>query len=361
MMISIRHLAKRFGDLPVLRDVNAEIEKGEVISIIGPSGTGKSTLLRCINRLETPTSGEIWIDGINVCAPGTNLPLVRQKMGMVFQNFNLFANQLVIENVMLGPMKLKGVPAQEAYDNGMRLLDMVGLRAKAKAYPEELSGGQKQRVAIARTLAMNPEIVLFDEPTSALDPTMVSEVLAVMRNLAGQGLTMLVVTHEMKFARDVSTRVFYMDEGEIYEQGPPRQLFAHAQREKTRIFVEKVRVFERELDGNAFDLYGMNGALESFCFRQAIGEKGVARLELLAEELLVNGVFPRLTGKEKTARIRVLYSEVNDSLRLELTYGGEAFDPTASEEMYAVIVRRMAKQTTHAYQDGKNTLTVELS
>ncbi len=237
---------------------------------------------------------------------------------------------------------------------------MVGLKAKAMAYPDELSGGQKQRVAIARTLAMEPEIVLFDEPTSALDPTMVSEVLAVMRNLAGQGLTMLVVTHEMKFAQDVSTRVFYMDEGVIYEEGPAKQLFENAQREKTRIFVEKVRLFERSLDGDAFDLYGTNGELESFCFRQAIGEKRVARLELLTEELLVNGVFAALPAKQKQTRLRLMYSEKNDSLRLELTYGGDAFDPTAADEMYATLVKRIAKQTKHEHRDGVNTLVVEL-
>ena len=359
-MITIKHLEKKFGDLTVLRDVNAEIEKGEVISIIGPSGTGKSTLLRCINRLETPTSGEIWVDGVNVCAPGTNLPLIRQKMGMVFQSFNLFANRMVIENVMLGPLKLKNTPPQEAYDKGMKLLDMVGLKSKAKAYPDELSGGQKQRVAIARTLAMDPEIVLFDEPTSALDPTMVSEVLAVMRALAGQGLTMLVVTHEMKFAIDVSTRVFYMDEGVIYEEGAPKALFTNAKREKTRNFVEKVRILEQALDGDAFDLYGMNGEIEAFCQRQAVGEKRVTRLELLLEELLVNGIFPSLPAKEKSVLLRVKHAEATDALRLELTYRGPRLNPLDSDEMYAVIAKQMSKESSHEWNEGMNTLTAVL-
>ncbi len=360
MMISIKHLQKKFGDLTVLSDVNAEIDEGEVISIIGPSGTGKSTLLRCINRLETPTSGEIWVDGVNVCDPRANLTKVRQKMGMVFQSFNLFANRLVIDNVMLGPMKLKRMRAQEAYAKGMILLDMVGLKSKAKAYPEELSGGQKQRVAIARTLAMDPDIVLFDEPTSALDPTMVSEVLAVMRTLAGQGLTMLVVTHEMKFARDVSTRVFYMDEGVIYEEGAPLHLFEHAQREKTRMFVEKVRAFERELDGDAFDMYGMNGEVELFCQRQAVKEKRISRLELLMEELIVNGVFPRLPASRRKVTARVMYSEVNDSLQLELRYGGYDFNPMDSEEMYAVIAKRITSDAVHYCEDGRNILIATL-
>ena len=354
MLISIRHLEKKFGDLTVLRDVNAEIDTGEVISIIGPSGTGKSTFLRCINRLETPPSGEIWIDGVNVCDPKTNLPKVRQKMCMVFQNFNLFAHQLIIENVMLGPTRLKGLPPQEAYDRGMKLLDMVGLKSKAKAYPDELSGGQKQRVAIARTLAMEPEIVLFDEPTSALDPTMVSEVLAVMRSLAGQGLTMLVVTHEMKFARDVSSRVFYMDEGVIYEEGAPAQLFDHAQKEKTRVFVEKVRAYEKKLERGAFDLYGLNGELEAFCQRHSVGAQRVGRLELLAEELVVNGLFPSVAH----VLLRALYSEANDGLRLELRYGGERFNPLDSDEMYAVLANRLAPGGTHAFADEENRLTL---
>ena len=205
-MISIKHLSKSFGSVTPLKDVNAEIQQGEVITVIGPSGTGKSTLLRCLNLLETPTSGEILVDGVNILEKGADIQALRRKMGMVFQSFNLFSHLMVMENLMLGPVDLLGRSRQEAYDRGMELLELVGLRDKALAYPDELSGGQKQRVAIARTLAMDPEIILFDEPTSALDPTMVSEVLGVIRRLAQEGMTMMIVTHEMKFARVSSRR-----------------------------------------------------------------------------------------------------------------------------------------------------------
>ena len=239
-MISVRHLQKSFNGVEVLRDVNAEIEKGEVISVIGPSGTGKSTFLRCLNRLETPDGGSIVVGGVDVTAPDADLASIRRKMGMVFQNFNLFGNLTVLGNVMAAQCDILGVPRDAANRKAMELLDRVGLANKADALPEELSGGQKQRVAIARALAMDPEILLFDEPTSALDPTMVGEVLAVIKDLAKTGMTMLIVTHEMGFARDVSTRVFYMDEGVIYEDGTPADVFNAPKRPKTVEFVGQV-------------------------------------------------------------------------------------------------------------------------
>ena len=238
-MISIKHLSKTFTNpdgtqITVLKDVNCEIEKGEVISIIGPSGTGKSTLLRAINMLEPPTSGEIWVDGENIMAKGYHLDKLRQKMGMVFQNFNLFDHLTVLENITYAPTRLLKLPQEEAKKEALELLNKVGLAQKADVYPSSLSGGQKQRVAIARSLAMHPEVILFDEPTSALDPTMVGEVLSVMRQLAKEGLTMLIVTHEMRFARDVSSRIFFMNEGVIYEDGTPQQIFEHPRRSATK-------------------------------------------------------------------------------------------------------------------------------
>ena len=226
-MIQIKHLQKKFGNLEVLRDVNLNIKCGEVISIIGPSGTGKSTFLRCLNLLEQPTGGSIIIDGEEVLNGHINASKLRQKMGMVFQSFNLFNHLSVLENVCIGPIKLLGKSRQDAEAKAKELLKMVGMAEKADAMPEELSGGQKQRAAIARCLSMDPEIILFDEPTSALDPTMVSEVLSVIRALARQGMTMAIVTHEMSFARDVSTRVVYMDDGIIYEIGTPEEIFEH--------------------------------------------------------------------------------------------------------------------------------------
>ena len=239
-MISVRHLQKSFDGIAVLRDVNAEIEKGEVISIIGPSGTGKSTFLRCLNRLETPDSGTIVVGGVDVTAPDADLAFVRRRMGMVFQNFNLFGNLTVLGNVMAAQCDILGTSRDAAKRKALELLDRVGLADKANALPEELSGGQKQRVAIARALAMDPAILLFDEPTSALDPTMVGEVLAVIKDLAKTGMTMIIVTHEMGFARDVSTRVLYMDEGVVYEDGTPADVFNAPRKPKTVEFVGQV-------------------------------------------------------------------------------------------------------------------------
>ena len=239
-MISVRHLQKSFNGVTVLRDVNAEIAKGEVISIIGPSGTGKSTFLRCLNRLETPDGGSIVVGGVDVTDPKADLAAVRRKMGMVFQNFNLFGNLTILGNIMAAQCDILGTSKDAAKLKALELLGRVGLANKADALPDELSGGQKQRVAIARALAMDPEILLFDEPTSALDPTMVGEVLAVIKDLAKTGMTMLIVTHEMGFARDVSTRVFYMDEGVVYEDGTPAQVFNAPKKPKTIDFVGQV-------------------------------------------------------------------------------------------------------------------------
>jgi len=239
-MISVRHLQKSYNGVPVLRDVNAEINKGEVISIIGPSGTGKSTFLRCLNRLETPDAGSIVVDDVDVTDRKADIPSVRRKMGMVFQSFNLFGNLTILGNVMAAPCDLAKMPEPAARRRALELLDRVGLADKAQALPDELSGGQKQRVAIARALAMDPQILLFDEPTSALDPTMVGEVLEVMRGLAKSGMTMLIVTHEMGFARDVSTRVFYMDQGVVYESGAPAEVFARPKKPRTAEFVGQV-------------------------------------------------------------------------------------------------------------------------
>ena len=237
-MIQIQHLEKKFGSLTVLKDVNIHIHRGEVISVIGPSGTGKSTLLRCMNLLELPTGGSIIVDGEELLSTEhVDASKLRRKMGMVFQSFNLFDHLSVLENVCIGPIKILGMSKVEATRNAMRLLKMVGMAEKARSMPSELSGGQKQRAAIARCLSMNPEIILFDEPTSALDPTMVSEVLSVIRSLASQGMTMVIVTHEMAFARAVSEWVIFMDGGVIVEEGEPERLFGEPSQERTRQFL----------------------------------------------------------------------------------------------------------------------------
>ena len=239
-MISVKNLCKSFGDHQVLKDINEHIAPGEKIVIIGPSGSGKSTFLRCMNRLERPTSGQVIFDGIDITDPKTDINKVRQHMGMVFQHFNLFPHRTIMENITLAPVRLKLMKPEEAKEEALKLLKLVNLEEKADAYPGQLSGGQKQRIAIVRSLAMKPKMILFDEPTSALDPEMVGEVLEVMKNLANQGMTMAVVTHEMGFAREVGTRVMFMDEGRILEQGTPEEVFDHPKETRTQEFLSKV-------------------------------------------------------------------------------------------------------------------------
>lgn len=239
-MISVKNLCKSFGDHQVLKDINEHIAPGEKIVIIGPSGSGKSTFLRCMNLLERPTSGQIIFDGIDITDPKTDINKVRQHMGMVFQHFNLFPHKTIMENITLAPVRLKLMKSEEAKEEALRLLKLVNLEEKEDAYPGQLSGGQKQRIAIVRSLAMKPKMMLFDEPTSALDPEMVGEVLEVMKNLADQGMTMAVVTHEMGFAKEVGTRVMFMDEGRILEQGTPEDIFDHPKEARTQEFLSKV-------------------------------------------------------------------------------------------------------------------------
>ena len=240
VIIDINDLSKAFGDLKVLTNISTQIRKGDVVCVIGPSGSGKSTFLRCMNLLETPTGGHIYFEGTDITDPKTNIDKLRQKMGMVFQQFNLFPHMTILDNMTLAPMKLLGRPKDEAETEALKLLERVGLKEKASAYPGQLSGGQKQRVAIVRALAMHPDVMLFDEPTSALDPEMVGEVLNVMRQLAEEHMTMVVVTHEMGFAREVATRVMFMDEGRILEQGTPEDIFDNPKEARTQEFLSKV-------------------------------------------------------------------------------------------------------------------------
>lgn len=239
-LIDIKNLHKDFGSLKVLKDISTKVSKGEIIAIIGPSGSGKSTFLRCINRLEEPTSGNIVIEGKDIMSSATDINKIREKVGMVFQHFNLFPHKTVLENLTMSPMLLKKYSESKAKDLSMKLLERVGLIEKANEYPNRLSGGQKQRIAIARALAMEPDVMLFDEPTSALDPEMIKEVLDVMRGLAKEGMTMLIVTHEMGFARNVANRIFFMDDGKIVEDTTPIELFENPKSDRTKEFLEKV-------------------------------------------------------------------------------------------------------------------------
>ena len=239
-MIYTKGLKKSFGKLNVLNGLDSHIEKGEVVCVIGPSGSGKSTFLRCLNLLEEPTEGQVIFEGNDITAPKTDIAKVRQKMGMVFQQFNLFNNMTILDNITVGPIRVKGLSKEAAEAKAFELLDRVGLREKAGSYPRELSGGQKQRIAIVRALAMDPDVMLFDEPTSALDPEMVGEVLDVMKALAKEGMTMIIVTHEMGFAKEVGDRVFFIDQGIILEEGTPDEIFNHPKNQRTQDFLSKV-------------------------------------------------------------------------------------------------------------------------
>ncbi len=361
-MITVEHLSKNFGGLAVLKDISVEINKGEVISIIGPSGTGKSTFLRCLNLLETPGSGRIVIDGVDLLKKGANVPRLRQKMGMVFQSFNLYEHLTVMGNLTLGPVKLRGKSREEAEEKAAELLRMVGLSEKAGSYPDELSGGQKQRVAIARCLAMEPEIILFDEPTSALDPTMISEVLAVIRRLAKSGMTMAIVTHEMDFARDVSTRVFYMDDGIIYEEGSPEEIFEHPRKEKTRAFIQRLRVLRQEIESQDFDLYKLNADIEAFCTRHTIDKSVVGNILLIVEEVLVNMLLPARQG-EGAITLTLEYAEKRDEFQILFDYPGGERNPLLDEgedNLSLLIVKNKAKELRHSFSEGMNRILVAI-
>ena len=309
-LISISHLKKSFGSFDVLRDINLEVHKGEVISIIGPSGTGKSTFLRCLNLLEQPTSGSIVIDGKDILTSDADVPLLRRRMGMVFQSFNLFNGMSVLDNICLAPMQLLGKSREEAEQRARELLQMVGLSERADAMPDQLSGGQKQRVAIARALAMDPEILLFDEPTSALDPTMVSEVLGVMTRLAREGMTMMVVTHEMRFARQVSSRVLFFADGVVYEDGTPDQLFEHPQRERTRQFIQQIHETTFLIESEYFDWYAMMAQMEQFCKHFNLSRQQAESVYHVIDESL------SILGTQPGTRLVLSYAEQGDALKL---------------------------------------------
>lgn len=352
-MIRIEHLRKEYPTAVPLKDVNVEIHKGDVVSVIGPSGTGKSTLIRCINLLDKPTSGKIFIDGEEITAKGSDVARIRRKMGMVFQHFNLFPHMTVIENIMAAPMDLLGKSKQEAYEKGIDLLRKVGLADKAMNYPDVMSGGQKQRVAIARTLAMEPEIILFDEPTSALDPTMIGEVQAVIRDLAKQGITMIIVTHEMKFAREICNRVFYMDQGGIYEDGTPEQIFDNPQKEHTRQFIRHLKVLEYPITSKDFDFIGFNTQIEEFGRKNRISQRTIYNIQAYVEEMCVQIILPQMKTPFEIL-VTIEYSEEKDNADVVVRYSGESFDPLQTDnELSMLLVKKVADSIGYNFETGQ--------
>ncbi len=358
-MITIEHLRKEYANATPLKDINAVINKGDVISIIGPSGTGKSTLLRMINRLEEPTSGRVLVDGVDIGSKDCQLNKVRQKMGMVFQSFNLFKHMNVIENIMYAPMKVLGLSKDEAYKRGMTLLRAVGLEEKSLNYPDEMSGGQKQRVAIARTLAMKPEIILFDEPTSALDPTMVGEVLAIIKKLAQEGMTMLIVTHEMRFARSVSTRIFYLDQGIIYEEGTPEQIFEHPQKERTRMFINGLDRIEKHFYKNKLDYLGFISEIKEFAVRKMFSPKFVYRIEAVIEEIYLQAILQVLNEQDEMHFV-LEYSEKKGICEILFRWQGQQTDPLQNiDDISRKLAEHAANDIRYQYtNDGCNEVCI---
>ena len=353
-LIRTEHLKKSYGNVTPLEDVNVSINQGDVISIIGPSGTGKSTFLRMLNRLEKVTSGKIFYRDEEITAPNYRLDLLRQKVGMIFQSFNLFPQMTVIENIIDAPIELKGMTKQEAFDEAAKLLKRVGLYEKLLSYPDELSGGQQQRIAIVRALIMEPEILLFDEPTSALDPTMVGEVEAVIKKIAESGSTMLIVTHGMDFAQKISNRIFYMDDGGIYEEGNPTQIFFNPKREKTRQFIKRLKVLELVISSPDFDFIAYTNNIKIFADKNDVPKQIFNKLILLFEEICMVNLLPRL-GNTPKIRVTIEYSAQNVSADMLIDYNGEKFNIEDFDDKISLkMIQRTASQIDYrAELEGK--------
>ena len=357
-MIRVENLSKAFGSLQVLKHVNLTVEKGERIVIIGGSGCGKSVFLRSMDLLETPDEGRVFIGEEELTSPKADLNRIRRKVGMVYQGFHLFSHMNVLDNITLAPIKLLGMPRAEAEKKAETLLAMVGLESRKYAMPEVLSGGQKQRIAIVRCLAMEPEVMLFDEPTSALDPTMVGEVLATLRLLAKQGMTMVIVTHEMDFAREIATRILYIDEQGIYEEGTPQEIFDAPKKKKTRDFIHKMKYFSWKIESRHFDLMKLQGNIRSFAHRYGLDEKKANRLQLCTEELIYEMLDYCRTDGEVDMQVQISFDEREKCTVIGLRVKGERYDPFEAEpedevHLGVTILKNTAKRLDHRF-DGEN-------
>ena len=367
-ILEVRGLKKSFGNFDVLRGIDLTVEAGERIAIIGGSGCGKSVFLRCVELLETPNAGQIFVDGEELTAPNVDIDRVRRKLGMVWQRFNLFTHMNVMENLTVAPTKLLGMSHDDAREKAMGLLAQVGLTSKADAYPEFLSGGQQQRIAICRSLMMNPKVILFDEPTSALDPTMVGEVLAVIRMLAKQDLTMLIVTHEMKFAREVSTRILFFADGVIYEQGTPAEIFDAPKLPKTIAFIHKQKYFSYEISERAFDLPAMQGGIQTFAEKYGLSTRKTNRLQLCCEELIYEMLEHSCEGDAVKISLDVTYAEVDNSVEIKFSCAGKSYNPldkdfaeVDEDNLGAMILHNLSKNYSHTFADGTNRIEFALT
>ena len=369
-LLEVKNLCKSFGNLNVLQNLNLNVEEGERIAIIGGSGCGKSVFLRSLELLEIPDSGHIFIDGEEITSRRADVNKIRRKMGMVYQNFYLFSHMNVLENLCLAPVKLLGMPKSEAEAHAMEWLSRVGLTSKAKSMPANLSGGQQQRIAICRCLMMQPKLLLFDEPTSALDPTMVGEVLAMIRLLTKHNMTMLIVTHEMKFAREVANRVLFLADGGIYEEGTPEEIFDAPKREKTIAFIRKLKYFSYDINNKDFDLLEMHGKIRLFAEKYGINSKLTYRLELFCEELIYEMISGCYENSEHiNILIEISYSEVDGAVLINLDSGGRKFNPfediNDSDDDYVhlgiAMLKKISGENIHYnYLDNVNKIEIKL-
>lgn len=357
-MIRIENISKSFGSLEVLKNVSLTIEKGERVVIIGESGGGKSVLLRSIDLLEKPEKGAIYIGEDEITRPKADLNNIRRRIGFVHQGFHLFSHLSVLENITLAPIKLLKMNKEQAEEKADKLLKMVGLESKKYSMPDVLSGGQKQRIAIVRSLIMEPEVMLFDEPTSALDPTMVGEVLATLRLLAKSGMTMVIVTHEMSFAREIATRVLYIDEKGIYEEGTPEEIFDNPKRKKTKDFIMRKKYLSYKIDSSSFDLMRLQGNIRDFASRYGIDDKKAYRLQLCSEELIYE-MLNSIKDEAVDMLFELSFDEKEKSSLIKMISKGEKYNPfdeLFDDEMVHLgitILKKTAKHIVYHYDDKK--------
>lgn len=356
-LIVVQHLKKEYKNTTPLVDVNAEIQKGDVISVIGPHGSGKSTLLRCMNRLEMPTAGKIWIDGTNIMRKDVYMPVIRRKIGMMSGSFCLFSHLTILENLICAPVELLKISKEDASERGLRILQKTGLLKQADAYPNELSKGQRHRAMIARTLAMEPEIVLFDDPDQGLDSITSGEVIAVLKRLASDGLTMLIATHNMRLAAEISKQIFYMDLGIIYEQGTPEQILKHPLRDRTRNFVLRHKMLHVEVDCKTFDFPVFVTQLEEFGRKWKISQKQIFLMQYLSFEIFVKRL-PAAGFAE--GKLDVEYTG-DGVMQMYFFYSGREFKPFREEERAAdTETGKLLKRVEYGFLDGVNLLICKI-
>ena len=363
-LIEVKGLKKSFGKLDVLKGIDLTVEQGERIAIIGGSGCGKSVFLRSLCLLEQPNAGQILIDGKDItAAKGGQVDEIRHSMGMVFQKFHLFSEMDVMDNLCLAPTRILKMPREEAEKKAMELLDQVGLAPRAHAWPTVLSGGQQQRIAICRCLMMEPKVLLFDEPTSALDPTMVGEVLAVIRMLAKRDMSMLIVTHEMNFAREVANRVLFFADGGIYEQGTPAEIFDAPKREKTIAFINKIKYFSYEITQRRFDLMQLQGGIQNFGEKYGLDQKRAYRLQICCEELIYELLDHCYPGRQDVdLKLTISHAEADGSTQIDLSCGGAAYNPFEQDEngLGVTILKNMATRLDYRLENGRNAINISL-